>query len=165
LADDIDELDISVPVSSSAAVSRTSDETMLFVILAVIGGIALGWVIGEFARKALRQGGWNRGRYWGGRESFAPWGDDFRMMRRGVWSHEGPKGRWRGGRSRRQFPADYTRRDYYEDLESNHIRDIHQVIPQYRMTPLSPGYPAYVEKWNVYRDATGGIVDVGAGDF
>ena len=63
------------------------------------------------------------------------------------------------------MPADYTRRDYYDDIDSNHIRDLHQVIPERRMTPLSPGYPAYVEKWNVYRDATGGIVDLGAGDF
>ena len=64
-----------------------------------------------------------------------------------------------------QFPADYTRRDYYDDLESNHIKDIHRIIPQRRLTPLSPGYPSYVEKWNVYRDAMGDIVDAGAGDF
>ena len=132
--DDIDDLDISVPTSSPAAYGggegrTSSDDTFLFVLIAIIGGIALGWAISEFMRKARGRGGWNRGRGRGGFNrwnKFAPWGDDFRMMQR---YRRRPR---YGG----PMPADYTRRDYYSDLESNHIRDIHEVIPRRRMTPL-----------------------------
>ena len=157
--DDVDDdIDISAPLSSPAArtFSGADDTTFLYVIIAVIGGIALGWVIHEFMQKGLgrRRGGWGGHRGGWGRNRFAPHGDDFNMMNQ-------YRTRRRGG----PMPADYTRRDYYDDIDSNHIRDLHQVIPERRMTPLSPGYPAYVEKWNVYRDATGGIVDLGAGDY
>ena len=155
IEDDVDDIDISAPLSSPASRSYGSDDTtFLYVIIAVLGGIALGYVISEFMRKARGRGGWGHRGGWGGRHRFAPHGDDFNMMNQ-------YRTRRRGG----PMPADYTRRDYYDDIDSNHIRDLHQVIPERRMTPLSPGYPAYVEKWNVYRDATGGIVDLGAGDY
>lgn len=155
--DDIeDDIDISAPVTRSfgggGGSGGSRDDIFIYVILAVIGGIALGWVVHEFMQRSKRRGGWNRG--WGdggrwGRHRFAPHGDDFfrmRTHRRGVMPYQ-------------------TKREYYNELDSNHINDIHDVIPRQRMTPLSPGYPAYTEKWNVYRDAYGDIVDVGAGDF